>query len=110
LKSSIKFLWCSVKGKKLTKYYPHSPPDEKGATFGVTFKIDENTRFDLQFSSETPDAIKETCIEKAFEFIKEQKLFNSPNTEYVRFNQKIEDWELINLRDEIEKFRKNKSV
>ena len=103
LKTSIICIWDKLKGKKITKYYAYSEPNEIEATFGLKVNIDDLTTFDMRLSGDVPEELKAHVVDQAFDLIKNKNSNTRPRMEYARYDIAQQKWEVIDVVDEIRK-------
>lgn len=109
LKSTIIFLWKQTKGKKLTKYFSDGDSKEIEATFGINVELNDFTKFDIRLSGDISDEDKGRVIDKAFEFVSNQETNKIPNSDFLKFNAVRDEWEKVNVVEEIKKLRQLQS-
>lgn len=80
---------------------------EREMTIGIKMKLDKNTQYDFEIKG--TEEIVDKSLDKVLDFLREQK----PNSGYehpfyVKYSNENQDWEAINVLEEMRKMRREK--
>lgn len=106
LKKVVIDIWKKLNGKTYNKIYPSGKVEEKNATFGISMNVNEKCNIDFKLSGDIPDELKEKCLDKAFELIKdlnEKEFKNNFYSNYAKYDIQKQEWVLVDIKQEIEK-------
>ena len=105
-KKSIIWIWDNLKGKKITKLYSGGKIEEKEVSFGLKINCDKNN-ITMRLSGDYSDEDKNKCIDKAFDYLKENQekslVNDKPTRTWVKYDNNIKSWCEVDILSELQR-------